>query len=104
MSKVVCQVLVSATSREEANKISDSLVLKKLAAGSLIVAGPSRYWWQGKIVEKEYFNISLFSLLKNKNKIIAEVKKLHSDKCPIIVFTKIDGNKEFLDWVKESVE
>ena len=99
-----CQVLISATSREEANKISDNLVTKKLIAGSLIIKGQSRYWWEGKIVEKEYYNVQTFSLTRNKEKVIEEVKKIHSDECPIIAFFDMDGNKEFLDWVKDSVE
>jgi len=99
-----CQVLISATNKEEANEISDSLVSKKLIAGSLILKGPSRYWWEGEIVEKEYFNIQAFSLIKNKEKIIEEVKKIHSDDCPIIAFFEMDGNQEFLDWVKGNVE
>ena len=41
-------------------------------------------------------------MANNKEKIITEVKKIHSDKCPIIAFMKIDGNKEFLKWVKDS--
>lgn len=104
MEEEFCQALISATSKEEANNISDSLVTKRLIAGSLIIKGPSRYWWEGKIVEKEYYNISAFSFFKNKNKIIEEVKKIHSDECPIIAFTIIDGNQEFIDWIKESVK
>ncbi len=104
MQQEFCQVLISATSREEANAISDALVRKKLVAGSLIIKGPSRYWWEGKIVEKEYYNVQAFSMIKNKSKVISEVKKIHSDECPIIAFFKMDGNDEFLDWVKESVE
>lgn len=102
--KGFCQVLISATNKEEANNISDSLVKKKLIAGSLIIKGPSRYWWQNKIVEKEYYTIQAFSLIKNKEKIISDVKKIHRDKCPIIAFFEMDGNKEFLDWVKDSVK
>jgi len=59
--------------------------------------------WEGKIVEKEYYNIQAFSLIKNKEQIIKEIKKIHSDKCPIIAFIKIEGNQEFLDWIKNSV-
>lgn len=99
-----CQIIINATNKEEADKISDKLVKNKLIAGALIIKGPSRYWWKDKIVEKEYYNIQAFSLIKNKNKIIEEVKKIHSDECPIIAFFKMDGNEEFLDWVKNSVE
>lgn len=102
--KEFCQVLISATSREEANNISDNLVKKKLVAGSLITKGDSRYWWNGKIVEKKYYNISAFSILKNKDKIISDVKAIHKDECPIVSFTEIDGNSEFLAWIKESVK
>ncbi|MFA6269324.1 MAG: divalent cation tolerance protein CutA, partial [archaeon] len=88
MKDQFCQILISAVNRKEANKIADSLVIKKMVAGTLITKGPSRYWWNNQIVEKEYYNISAFSLIKNKQKIIIEVKKLHSDKCPIIPFFK----------------
>lgn len=98
-----CQVVISATSKEEADKISDELIKGKLIAGSLIIKGPSRYWWEGKIIEKEYFNIQAFSLINHKEEIIAEVRKIHSDVCPIITFSTIDGNEEFLEWVKDSV-
>jgi uncharacterized protein involved in tolerance to divalent cations len=101
--KEFIQVLISATNQEEANKISDNLTKKKLVAGTLILKGPSRYWWQDEIVEKEYYNIQAFSKIKNKQEIIEEVKRFHSDECPIIAFFEMDGNEEFLKWVDESV-
>ena len=104
MKKEFYYILISATSKEEADKISDSLVTKKLVAGTLITKGPSKYWWENKVVEREYYNINASSLAKNKDKIISEVKKLHSDKCPIIMFFEMDGNEEFLNWIKESVK
>ncbi|MFH1582441.1 MAG: divalent cation tolerance protein CutA [bacterium] len=104
MSEEFCRFIISATSKEEADNISDTLVKKRLIAGSLITKGDSRYWWEGEIVEKEYYNVQGFSLIKNKEKIISEVKQIHSDKCPIIAFIQIDGNEEFLNWIKESVE
>lgn len=84
MQEEFCSVLINAINQEEANKISDALVKGKLVAGSLITNGPSRYWWEGEIIEKEYYNIQAFSLMKNKSRIITEVKKIHSDKCPRI--------------------
>ena len=58
----------------------------------------------GKIEEKYYFNISAFSLLKNKEHIISEVEKIHSDETPIIVFTEIDGNEKFLMWIEKEIK
>lgn len=98
-----CQIIISATTRKEANEISDILIKKRLIAGSLITDGLSKYWWKRKIVKKKYFNISAWSLMKNKNKIISEIEKIHSDKCPIIAFKQINGNKKFLNWIEKSV-
>lgn len=103
MKEKFCQILISATTKQEANKISDTLVKKKLIAGSLIVKGPSRYWWKCKIIEKQYYNIQAFSIFSNKSTIVSEVKKLHADECPIIAFFAMDGNKEFLEWIRSSV-
>lgn len=44
MENKFCQVLISATSKEEADKISDALVENKIVAGTLITKGDSRYW------------------------------------------------------------
>lgn len=82
MPKEFCQVLINAKNIREVNKISNILVKKRLIAGSLILKGPSRYWWKDKIVEKEYYNLQAFSLIKNKSKIISEVKKFIVIKVP----------------------
>ena len=102
--KTFCQVLISATTKNEADRIIDKLLGKRLIAGGLITKGPSRYFWEGKVEEKEYFNISAFSLMKNKKSIISEVEKIHLDKAPIIAFIKIDGNDRFLKWIEKEVK
>ncbi len=99
-----CRVRISATSEQEANTISRALVEKKLVAGTMIYSGNSHYWWEGKIVERVYWNIGAFTLAKNKQVIIDEVRKLHSDVCPIIALNEIDGNQDFLKWIDESVK
>jgi len=104
MQDTYCHITISATDRQEADLIADTLLTKKLISGALILNGPSRYWWQGKIDEQVYYNISCYSLMKNKDEIISEVKKVHKDKVPIIAFSEIDGNKDFLEWIKESVK
>ncbi len=98
-----CRFSISATSEKEAGVISKKLVEKRLVAGTTIYKGLSHYWWKGKIEEKMYWNIEAFSLAKHKNKIIEEVRKIHRDECPVIASNKIDGNKDFLRWIKDSV-
>lgn len=96
-----CQILINCPKREEANKILDALLEKRLVAGGLITHGPSRYHWKGKIEEQEYYTISTFSLFRNKQKIISEVRRLNSDETPVLVFLAIDGNEDFLKWIED---
>jgi len=51
MKKKFCQTLINCPKREEANKILDALLEKRLVAGGLITHGPSKYHWKGKIEE-----------------------------------------------------
>ena len=96
-------VFMTASSIEEAEKIANSLVGKRLAACVQIISEiKSTYWWEGKICnEKEVFFIAkttarLFSELAE------EVKQLHSYKVPEIVFVTVqDGLKDYMDWISE---
>ncbi len=97
------QALISAPTRDEANCFSDVLVKERLVAGCLIKEGASRYWWQGNIVEKTYWNVEAFTVAGNKASIIAKIEKLASDECPIIAFFEMDGNAKFLQWVEDSL-
>ena len=101
IEKVHCQILINCPKKEEADKLLDLLLGKRLIAGGLITHGPSRYHWKGRIEEQEYFTISAFSLFKNKQKIISEVRKINSDETPAIVFLDIDGNDDFLKWIED---
>lgn len=97
------RALISAPSKEEANAILDNLLTKKIVAGGLITHGPSRYWWEGKIDETEYYNISTFIPARNREALIEEVRAMSSDETPIIALFPMEGNQDFLDWVDSSV-
>ena len=96
------KAIISATSKQEAEKICDELLEQNLIAGTLIVDG--EYHWEGNVVNKTYYNIQAYTLKSKKQQIIDEVRKLHSDETPIIEYTEIDGNDDFLEWIEENVE
>jgi CutA1 divalent ion tolerance protein. len=56
-----------------------------------------------EIEEEKYYNLQAYTVGSLKQDIIDEVEKIHSDETPIIEFTEIEGNRKFLEWVKESV-
>ncbi len=102
MTNEFCSVIMSATRRRELDRITDKLLKERLIACADTFPMRSRYWWKGRIVsEKRYLTIA-YSMLKLKKKIITRVRALHSDECPGIVFTAIDANKDFLQWIEAS--
>lgn len=97
------QVTISSPSRKEADFFSDELVKQKLVAGCLVIEGMSRYWWNGEIAEKTYWNVQAFTIESNKSGIIDLIESIASDDCPIISFVQIDGNSKFLTWIETSM-
>ncbi len=98
-------IFVTCANKEEGEKISQGLVEKKLAACvNLVPKINSRYRWQGKIEVSSETLLMIKTRKSLVNKLIAEVKKLHSYTVPeIIALPIIAGNKDYLAWIKGSV-
>jgi len=98
-------VLMTAASREEAEKIANFLVEERLAACAQIISDiRSIYWWEGKIRREA----EVFFMAKTTRdafpRLEAAVKKLHSYKVPQIVFLAIEeGSADYLGWLREMV-
>jgi periplasmic divalent cation tolerance protein len=98
------RAIISAPSKEVAEKVLDTLLNQKIIAGGLITHGPSRYWWKGKIENQEYYDVSTFIPLSKKEILIGEVRKLTPDETPIVALFPMDGNQDFLDWIDDSTK
>ncbi len=96
-------VLVTASSKEEANKIAQGLLEEKLAACVNILEGlESRFWWQGKIDSATEALLVIKTRKALFNKLAKKVKSLHSYTVPeIIALPIISGNKAYLDWIND---
>ena len=96
-------VLVTASSREEADKIAQGLLEEKLAACVNIVEGlESRFWWQGKIDSAKELLLIIKTRKTLFNKLAKKVRSLHSYTVPeIIAIPIISGSKAYLDWIND---
>lgn len=101
-----CMVYITTNSMEEAEIIGRNLVSRKLAACVNIINNmKSIYHWEGKIETGE----EVIMIAKTKkalvNEIIENVKTLHSYDCPCIVAIPIiEGNQEFLKWIRDETK
>ena len=104
-------VFVTCSSREEAEKISKTLVRERLAACVNVVSTvKSFFWWKGKVDEAEehllIIKTSVEKMVKKKiEKLIEKVKELHSYSVPEIISLPIlEGSMEYLKWIEDSLK
>ena len=101
-----CMVYITTSSMEEAEIIGRNLVSRKLAACVNIINNmKSIYHWEGKIETGE----EVVMIAKTKKALVGEiienVKTLHSYDCPCIVSIPIiDGNEDFLKWIRNETK
>lgn len=99
-------VLITAASRRECKKIAKHLVEARLAACVNITQGiESVYRWEGKVTTDKEF----LMLIKTTRDLFDEIKhgvaKIHSYHTPeIICMPIIDGSRNYLQWVGDSVK
>ncbi len=98
-------IYVTASSKEEAEKIAKTLLEKRLAACVNIFPIRSYFWWEGKVDEAEEYAMIIKTRAEMFSKIRDEIKAIHSYSTPCICAIPIErGLKEFLEWIDETVE
>ena|SRR6202035_2473716 len=97
-------VLTTAGSQEEARKIANALVERRLAACVNIVPHvESIYRWQGKIETAEEWLLLIKTQGELFDRVRNTVKELHSYDLPECVMLEVTaGSQEYLDWIAKN--
>jgi periplasmic divalent cation tolerance protein len=97
-------VLTTAGSQEEARKIAQALVERRLAACVNIVPHvESIYRWQGKIETAEEWLLLIKTQAELFDRVRNAVKELHSYDLPECVMLEVAaGSPEYLDWIAKN--
>lgn len=98
-------VLTTAGSVEEANRIADALVERRLAA-CVNISAPitSVYRWQGKVERAQEWLLLIKTTAGMADEVGDAIKELHSYELPECVVLRIEGgSEEYLEWVGENV-
>ena len=98
-------VLITAASREEADRIARRLVEDRLAACATIVPQVrSLFIWEQKLSQEDEVLLLVRSRRARFAQLAAAVKRLHSYSVPeIIALPVVMGSADYLQWVSESV-
>jgi periplasmic divalent cation tolerance protein len=99
-------ILATAGSREEAERLADALVERRLAA-CVNVVGPMRsvYRWQGAVERADEFLLLIKSTAAQFAAVAAAIQELHSYELPECVeLTITAGSDAYLKWLAENVK
>lgn len=98
-------VLVTASGLEEGNKITATILEKRMAACVNIVPKiSSMFLWQGKIDAADEVLLIIKTRASRVNDIIDTVKSVHSYSVPeVIALPVMAGHGAYLDWIAGEV-
>jgi periplasmic divalent cation tolerance protein len=99
-------VLTTAGSMDEARRLADALVERRLAACVNIVSKvQSIYRWKGKTEEAEEWLLWIKTTAAAFDRVYETIRELHSYELPECLCLTIEtGSKEYLAWLEDSVE
>jgi len=94
-------ILVTTSSKKEAEKIAKALLKEKLAACVNIISGiKSFFHWEGKIDNADELLLLIKTRKKLFKKVERTVKQCHSYTAPeVIALPIVEGSKKYLDWI-----
>ena len=91
-----------------ANEIEDialSLVEQKLVACINVTNVSSYFTWEGQFQKENEALLIMKTTTQNIEKVTERIKEIHSYDVPEIIAISItDGNKEYLNWITQSVK
>ena len=98
-------IITACPNDEEARKVTDTLLEKRLAACIQASHIKSSYHWQGKIETEDEVRL----LIKTRSELFKEVadtiKNELSYENPEIISTPVlQGSSEYLDWISEETQ
>ena len=98
-------VLITAGSKEEADRIANALVAEMMAACVNVIPGvTSVYRWQGEVQRAREWLLVAKSRIEVLNDVIRRVKELHSYDVPeIIALPLAGGSDSYLRWIDNEV-
>lgn len=104
MSKYI--IITTLCNKEEiANKIVETLLSKKLVAGSQISKVYSKYWWKNQLEECNEYKIEFRSKEDLFDEIKEEINKIHDyDVAEISCNEILNADDEFFKWIDENTK
>ena len=99
-------IITTLCDKEEiANKIINTVLEKKLVAGSQVSKVNSKYWWDNTLEQCDEYELKFRTKSNLFTEIENEIKKLHDYEVAEISSCEIvNANQEFLNWIDKNTK
>lgn len=98
-------IYTTCGNQEEANKISNHLLAKKLCACTNSFPITAMYSWKEKIMKESEVALFIKTRKENFKKVQEEIKKIHSYETPAIFSIAVqDVDEAYKNWLKKETE
>ncbi len=94
-------VYITCSGEKEAEKIAETLLDKNLIACANVFPIKSIYRWNRKVTKNNEVVLILKTLPENFDKVVIEIKKMHSYKLPCITKIEAQSEPKFFEWLKK---
>ncbi len=98
-------VITTVGTQEQANLLAEELVIGRQASCvNILPVHRSVYLWQGRVCDDQEFLLIIKSTKQQYAQVEATIQDLHNYDLPeILAFNVALGEKNFLNWISESV-
>jgi len=96
-------ILVTAPTREEAQKIAQLLLeRRKVACVNILPMVDSAFWWKGQLDSAQESLLLMKTRAVLTEQVVELVKQVHSYATPeVIALPIVSGNADYLKWIQE---
>ena len=101
---MILQIHTTCKDEDEARRIANAMLQKKLVACANYFPVKSIYWWKGKIENDSEIMLVLKTNEKKKDEAISEIKNIHLYELPVITVQKVDSNIDTCNWIDDIIK
>lgn len=104
-NKEFVELILTCGSWQEAQKIADALLAKRLIVCAEFIEISSKYWWKSELESRKEIRLIMHSLDEFFDQVETEVKKLHSyDVFTLQAVPLTHISKEAEQWLQDNVK
>jgi len=99
-------ILSTVPDEKVGGKIAKRLLKEKLCACvNILPKMTSLYWWQGKMDSSNESLLFIKTTQSKVKRLISSLRKIHPYEVPEVIALEIkEGEKEYLNWISDSVK